>query len=329
MEKKCVGIIGMGSYLPERVFTNKELENVMDTSDEWIVERTGIRERRIAAESEAASDLATNAARKALADAGVSADELDLIIVATITPDMPFPSVACLVQENIKATKAAAFDITAACAGFVYALVMGSQFIETGVYRKVLVIGTEVFSRMLDWTDRNTGMLFGDGAGAAVLGEVPGGYGILGSDLGADGSGGDFLKLPAGGSRQPTSLETLASRLHFIHMNGSEVFKFAVRIMGETTLKALQKAHMSAKEIDYLVPHQANIRIIQSAAKRLKMPMEKVMVNVDKYGNTSAASIPIAMDEAVKSGNIKHGDIVALAGFGAGLTWASCIIRWF
>ena len=329
MEKKCVGIIGMGSYLPERVFTNKELENVMDTSDEWIVERTGIRERRIAAESEAASDLATNAARKALADAGVSADELDLIIVATITPDMPFPSVACLVQENIKATKAAAFDITAACAGFVYALVMGSQFIETGVYRKVLVIGTEVFSRMLDWTDRNTGMLFGDGAGAAVLGEVPGGYGILGSDLGADGSGGDFLKLPAGGSRQPTSLETIASRLHFIHMNGSEVFKFAVRIMGETTLKALQKAHMSAKEIDYLVPHQANIRIIQSAAKRLKMPMEKVMVNVDKYGNTSAASIPIAMYEAVKSGNIKHGDIVALAGFGAGLTWASCIIRWF
>lgn len=329
MEKKCVGIIGMGSYLPERVFTNKELENVMDTSDEWIVERTGIRERRIAAESEAASDLATNAARKALADAGVSADELDLIIVATITPDMPFPSVACLVQENIKATKAAAFDITAACAGFVYALVMGSQFIETGVYRKVLVIGTEVFSRMLDWTDRNTGMLFGDGAGAAVLGEVPGGYGILGSDLGADGSGGDFLKLPAGGSRQPTSLETIASRLHFIHMNGSEVFKFAVRIMGETTLKALQKAHMSAKEIDYLVPHQANIRIIQSAAKRLKMPMEKVMVNVDKYGNMSAASIPIAMDEAVKSGNIKHGDIVALAGFGAGLTWASCIIRWF
>ncbi len=326
---KCVGIIGLGSYLPERVLTNKELEKVMDTSDEWIVERTGIRERRIAAENEAASDLATKAAYKALEDAKVSADEIDLIIVATITPDMSFPSVACLVQDNIKATHAAAFDITAACAGFVYALVMGSQFIETGVYRKVLVIGSEVFSKMMDWTDRNTGMLFGDGAGAAVLGEVPGGYGILGVDLGADGSGGGLLKLPAGGSRQPTSEETIANRLHFIHMNGSEVFKFAVRIMGETTQKCLENAHISANDIDYLVPHQANIRIIQSAAKRLGMPMEKVVVNVDKYGNTSAASIPIAMDEAVKSGNIKHGDIVALAGFGAGLTWASCILKWF
>lgn len=328
MNDKCVGIIGLGSYVPQRIMTNKDLEQLMDTSDKWIVERTGIHERRVAAENEATSDLATKAAQEALKDAKITAAEIDLIIVATGTPDMAFPATACLVQDNIKATNAAAFDISAACSGFIYALVTGSQFIKAGLYRKVLVIGAETLSGITNWNDRNTGMLFGDGAGAAVLGETPEGYGILGVDLGSDGSGGELLKVPAGGSRRPATLETILQKKHFIHMNGNEVFKFAVKIMGETTLKALANANLRAEDITYLVPHQANIRIIKSAAKRLGLPMEKVVVNVDKYGNTSAASIPIALDEAVKSGKIKSGDIIGLVGFGGGLTWASSIIKW-
>lgn len=328
MNDKYVGIIGLGSYVPQRIMTNKDLEQTMDTSDEWIVERTGIRERRVAAEYEATSDLATRAAQKALEDANVTAAEIDLIIVATGTSDMAFPATACLVQDNLKAINAAAFDISAACSGFIYALVTGSQFIKTGIYRKVLVIGAETLSRITNWNDRNTGMLFGDGAGAAVLGETPKGYGILGVDLGSDGSGGDLLKVPAGGSRHPATLETVVQKKHFIHMNGNEVFKFAVKIMGETTRKALANANLSADDINYLVPHQANIRIIRSAAKRLGLPIEKVVVNVDKYGNTSAASIPIALDEAVRAGKIQSGDILALTGFGGGLTWASSVIKW-
>lgn len=328
MNKKCVGIIGLGSYVPQRIMTNKELEQRMDTSDQWIVERTGIHERRVAAENESTSDLATKAGQKALEDAKLSAAEIDLIIVATASPDMVFPATACVVQENIKAVNAAAFDISAVCSGFLYALITGSQFIKAGMYRKVLVIGAETLSRFTDWSDRNTGMLFGDGAGAAVLGETPEGYGILGVDLGADGGGAELLKIPAGGSRHPATNETILQKQHFIHMNGNEVFKFAVKVMGETTLKALKNANLTASDITYLVPHQANIRIIQSAAKRLGMPMEKVVVNINKYGNTSAASIPIALDEAVKSGTIKSGDIVALAGFGGGLTWASSVMKW-
>jgi 3-oxoacyl-[acyl-carrier-protein] synthase-3 len=328
MNDKYVGIIGLGSYVPQRIMTNKDLEQTMDTSDEWIVERTGIHERRVAAENEATSDLATKAAQKALEDAKVTAAEIDLIIVATGTSDMAFPATACLVQDNLKAINAAAFDISAACSGFIYALVTGSQFIKAGIYRKVLVIGAETLSRITNWNDRNTGMLFGDGAGAAVLGETREGYGILGVDLGSDGSGGELLKVPAGGSRHPATAETVLQKQHFIHMNGNEVFKFAVKIMGETTLKALKNANLTANDITYLVPHQANIRIIRSAAKRLCLSMEKVVVNVDKYGNTSAASVPIALDEAVKSGKIQSGDIIALVGFGAGLTWASSIIKW-
>ena len=328
MNKKCVGIIGLGSYVPQRIMTNKELEQRMDTSDQWIVERTGIHERRVAAENESTSDLATKAGQKALEDAKLSAADIDLIIVATASPDMVFPATACVVQENIKAVNAAAFDISAVCSGFLYAMITGSQFIKTGMYRKVLVIGAETLSRFTDWSDRNTGMLFGDGAGAAVLGETPEGYGILGVDLGADGGGAELLKIPAGGSRHPATNETILQKKHFIHMSGNEVFKFAVKVMGETTLKALKNANLTASDITYLVPHQANIRIIQSAAKRLGMPMEKVVVNINKYGNTSAASIPIALDEAVKSGTIKSGDIVALAGFGGGLTWASSIMKW-
>lgn len=325
---KSVGIIGLGRYVPENIMTNKDLEKIVDTEDAWIVDRTGIRERRIAGEGVATSDLAAQAAEKALADAGLTAADIDLIIVATATPDMPFPSTACLVQDKIKASKAAAFDLSAGCSGFVYGLVTGAQFIKTGLYKHVLVIGAETLSRILDWSDRNTCVLFGDGAGAAVLGEVPAGYGLLGAELGADGSGGELLKLPAGGSRLPASLDTLSNSMHYVHMNGNEVFKFAIKVMGEAAVKALEHAGLSSRDVDCLVPHQANIRIIQSAAKRLKLPMEKVVVNVDRYGNTSAASIPIALDEAVHDGRIKHGDTIVLVGFGAGLTWASAVIKW-
>ena len=328
MGKKYAGIIGIGSYVPEKVITNGDLEKTIDTSDSWIVERTGIRERRVVAEGQATSDLAAIAAERALADAGVGADELDLIIVATVTPDMVFPSVACLVQNNLKAVNAAAFDLTAVCSGFMYALVTGSTFIQAGLYKKILIIGAEALSTITDWTDRNTAILFGDGAGAVVLAEVPEGFGILGVHLGAEGAGGDLLKVPAGGSRLPASADTVAQRLHYTRMDGNEVFKFAVKVMGEAVKQALEMANLSSADITCLVPHQANIRIIQSAAKRVGMPMDKVVVNVDKYGNTSAASIPLALDEAVKSGRIKKGDIIAMVGFGGGLTWAASIVKW-
>lgn len=326
--EKAAGILGLGYYVPDKILTNKDMEKIVDTSDEWIYERTGIRARRVADPEMATSDMATRAAEQALADAQISADELDLIIVATATPDMFFPSVACLVQANLQAKKAAAFDLAAGCSGFTYGVAVGAQFIKAGLYKKVLVIGAETLSRVLDWTDRTTCVLFGDGAGAAVLGETASGCGFLGFDLGADGSGGDLLKLPAGGARMPASAETVANKLHFVHMNGNEVFKFAVKVMGESAAKSLSHAGLTSADIDLLIPHQANIRIIQSAAKRLKLPMEKVFVNVDKYGNTSAASIPIALKEAVESGRIKNGDNIVLVGFGAGLTWASCVIKW-
>ncbi len=326
---KGVGIIGIGSYAPEKIVTNKDLEKIVETSDEWIVSRTGIKQRHIVEPGVATSSLAALAAERALLDAGVTADEIDLIIVATATPDMLFPSTACLVQDKIKASKAAAFDLSAGCSGFAYGLVTGSQFIKTGLYKKILVIGAETLSTILDWNDRNTCVLFGDGAGAVVLGEVPAGYGILGVELGADGSGGDLLKMPAGGSRIPATNESVGQRLHYIQMSGNDVFKFAVKVMGEAAIKALENSGLSHEDVDCLIPHQANIRIIQSAAKRLKLPMEKVVINVDNYGNTSAASIPLAMDEAMKNGRLKNDDIVVLVGFGAGLTWASCVIKWY
>ena len=328
LNERAVGIIGLGSYVPEKILTNKDLEAMVETSDEWIVDRTGIKERRIADSETATSDLACQAALRALEDAKVKAEDIDLIIVATATPDMTFPSTACLVQSRLGAVNAAAFDLAAGCSGFVYSLVVGTQFVKSGVYKKVLVIGAETLSKILDWTDRNTCVLFGDGAGAAVLGEVEAAYGVLGFELGADGSGGELLKLPAGGSRLPASEATVAERLHYVHMNGNDVFKFAVKVMGEAAAKALENAGLSPSDIDCLIPHQANNRIIQSAAKRLKVPMEKVMVNVEKYGNTSAASIPIALNEAVRSGKVKRDDIVVVVGFGAGLTWASCVLKW-
>ena len=328
MNEKAVGIIGLGCYVPEKVLTNKDMEKIVDTNDEWIVDRTGIRERHIADPSEATSDLATNAARKALTDAGVSPEEIDLIIVATASPDMAFPSTACLVQANLGAKNAAAFDLGAGCSGFVYNLVVATQFVKTGLYKKVLIIGAETLSKIMDMTDRNTCVLFGDGAGAAVIAEVEPGYGVLGMHLGADGEGGDLLKMPAGGTRMPASADTIAQRLHFIHMNGNEVFKFAVKVMGEAGFRALEHAGLGLDAVDVLIPHQANIRIIQSAAKRLKMPMDKVVINVDKYGNTSAASIPLALREALDANKVKDGDVLLLTGFGAGLTWASCVMKW-
>ena len=251
-----------------------------------------------------------------------------MVIVATATPDMAFPSTACLVQNKIGAVNAAAFDLSAGCSGFVYGVNVGSQMIATGIYKHVLVIGAEVLSNMLDWQDRNTCVLFGDGAGAAVLSEVEPGYGILSIDLGADGSGGESLLQPAGGSRMPATAETVANRQHYLQMNGSEVFRFATKVMGASALRVLERAGITSEQVDWLVPHQANIRIIQSAAKRLKLPMDKVIVNVDRYGNTSAASIPIALGEARDQGKIKKGDTLVLVGFGAGLTWAGCALKW-
>lgn len=327
--KLCnAGILGTGFYVPEKIMTNADLEKIVETSDEWIVERTGIKERRIAEDNQPMSDLALRAAKDALADAGVAAEDLDLIIVATLTSDRIIPSTACMIQNLLGANYAAAFDLSAACSGFAYAASVAAQFIETGAYKKALVIGAETLSKYINWEDRNTCVLFGDGAGAAVLGQVEDGYGILSFDLGSDGSGGDAIQIPSSGSLMPVSKESIDQKLNLIHMNGRDVFKFAVKAMGKTVKNSLAKIDMPQEKIDWLVPHQANIRIIESAAKRLSMPMDKVIVNIHKYGNMSAACIPIALAEAAAAKRFKKGDIIALSGFGAGLTWASCIIRW-
>ncbi|MGB9662782.1 MAG: beta-ketoacyl-ACP synthase III [Moorellaceae bacterium] len=323
-----VGIIGTGSCLPERILTNFDLEKIVDTSDEWIRTRTGIRERRIAGEDTAASDLSLRAAERALASAGVSAEELDLIIVATVTPDNLFPATACWVQARLGAQRAAALDISAGCTGFLYALGVGQQFVASGTYEKVLVIGVDVLSKIINWQDRNTCVLFGDGAGAVLLAPAPAGEGILSLYLGADGTGGPLLIMPAGGSRLPASLETVNRKLHSIQMQGSEVFKFAVRILGEASLAALEKAGLSKEEVDLLIPHQANMRIIEAALKRLGLPPEKVYVNLDRYGNMSSASVPVALDEACREGRLKKGDKVLMVSFGAGLTWGAAVVKW-
>ncbi len=328
IKKNSAGILGMGYCVPERHLTNFDLEKMVETSNEWIVERTGIQERRIVSPEEATSDLAFKAAQEALERAHVKAEELDLIIVATISSDRIIPSTACVLQDRLGAKNAAAFDLVAACSGFVYGSVVASQFIETGAYDKILVIGAETLSRLVNWQDRNTCVLFGDGAGAAVYGKVEDGYGMLSFDLGADGSGGDSLDIPAGGSRLPASEKTVQDKLHYLHMNGKEVFKFSITVMGETVERSLKRANLQLADLDWLVPHQANIRIIQSGSKRLSLPMDNIIVNLNKYGNTSAASVPIALAEAAQQGTFKKGDIIALAGFGAGLTWGSCIIKW-
>ena len=305
--KLCnAGILGTGFYVPEKIMTNADLEKIVETSDEWIVERTGIKERRIAEDNQPMSDLALRAAKAALADAGVAAEDLDLIIVATLTSDRIIPSTACMIQNLLGAKHAAAFDLSAACSGFAYAASVAAQFIETGAYKKALVIGAETLSKYINWEDRNTCVLFGDGAGAAVLGQVEEGYGILSFDLGSDGSGGDAIQIPSSGSLMPVSKESIDQKLNLIHMNGRDVFKFAVKAMGKTVKNSLAKIDMPQEKIDWLVPHQANIRIIESAAKRLSMPMDKVIVNIHKYGNMSAACIPIALAEAAAAKRLKR-----------------------
>ena len=325
---KSVGIIGTGSCLPEKIVTNYDLEKIMDTKHDWIVERTGIERRRIADPSVAASDLGTEAAKLALEDAGVNAEEIDLIITATLTPDMNIPSTACIIQEKIGAVNSAAFDLGAACTGFLYALSTANAFIKAGQAKKVLIVGVEILSKYINWEDRKTAVLFADGAGAAVVSEVEEGKGVLSTALGADGTGGKFLYITAGGTRMPATYETVEKKLHSIVMDGSEVFKFAARKMADVSLEALEKAGLTLEDINYLVPHQANIRIIQNAAKRLKVSMDKVYLNIQDYGNISAASVPVALDEASKKGCIKQDDIVLLVGFGAGLTWGAAVIKW-
>ncbi|MDV2685032.1 beta-ketoacyl-ACP synthase III [Alkalihalophilus lindianensis] len=306
------GIYGMGSYIGNQLVTNADFEKKLDTSDEWIKTRTGIEERRFATDDIDTSDMAFESAQKALEHAGVSAEEIDLILVATVTPDMAFPTVSSLIQERLGAKKAAAMDISAACAGFIYGLATGQQFIETGAYKHVLVIGVEKLSKVTNFSDRNTAVLFGDGAGAAVLGPVSEGKGLLAFELGADGAGAMHIN----------------KKGDFLEMNGREVFKFAVRQMGESSLSVLQKAGLTKEDVDFLVPHQANIRIMEAARERLELPIEKMSKTVHKYGNTSSASIPMAMVDELNSGKIKDGDILVLVGFGAGLVWGSVALRW-
>ena len=321
-------VIGLGSYLPERILTNADLEKMVDTSDEWIITRTGIKERRISADNEASSDLAANASKQALIDAGIKADQVDLIIIATVTPDMQFPSTACLVREKIGAENAAAFDLGAACAGYGYALVTAQQFIASGTYDVVLVIGVEKLSSVTDWQDRNTCVLLGDGAGAAILAPADSGNGIMATYLSADGSMAELLKVPAGGSRKPCSHQTIEDRQHYLKMKGNELFRPAVRMMVDAAEKVLKKCGLTTRDVDCLIPHQANIRIIKAVAQRLNIPIEKVYINIEKYGNMSSASTAIGFHEAVKFGKIKKDSIVVVVGFGSGLTSSACVIKW-
>jgi 3-oxoacyl-[acyl-carrier-protein] synthase-3 len=322
-----VSIIGTGSYLPERILTNAEIEKMVDTTDEWIVTRSGIRERRIAREDQATSDLAAEAGRQALEAAGVAPEEVDQIIVGTITQDMGFPSTACFVQNLLKARNAHCFDLAAACSGFVYALEVGRQFVATGAVRTSLVIGAEKLSVVTDWTDRTTCVLFGDGAGAAVLRSVEGQRGILGTVMGSDGSLADLLGIPGGGSRHPASTKTLEDRMHYMKMTGKEVFKHAVRTMSDATLQVLKKCDLTFDDIKMVIPHQANIRIIQAIGDRLGLPVDKVFINVEKYGNMSSATVPVALDQAIRSGRVKPGDRVVLVAFGGGFTWGAMVLE--
>lgn len=323
-------IAGVGSYAPPRIVTNEELSKTVDTTDEWIRTRSGIRERRIAAADETTSDMAVHAARAALTDAKVTAADIDLLIVATASPDAPLPSTACYVQHKLGIpAHATCFDISAACSGFLYALEIAYGQLLTNRYKRALIIGAEKLSSVTDWTDRTTCVLFGDAAGAAVLHKVDQpGIGILGSDLGADGEFADNLYIDAGGSRRPADAKSVEERAHCIRMNGREVFKSAVRVMETVAREMMEQHHLTPDQITLVIPHQANIRIIESLASSLKVPMDRVYVNLDRYGNTSSASIPLALDEARRSGRIKPGDLTLLVAFGAGLTYGSTLIRW-
>jgi 3-oxoacyl-[acyl-carrier-protein] synthase-3 len=322
-------ILGTGSYAPRRILTNADLEALVDTSDEWIRKRTGIRERHIAAPDEATSDMAVAAARAALDQAGVTPAELDMIIVATISADMPMPSCAVLVQRKLGATRAFAFDLSAACAGSLYALTIADQFIRSGQARRVLVIGAELLSRLVDWSDRSSCILFGDAAGALVVGPSPDETrGLLSAHLHSDGTQADLLKIPGGGSLHPTSEDVLAEKMHLIAMNGREVYKFAVRVLPEALTTAFDANGIKAADINHVVCHQANIRIVEAVLERVGVPMDRCWVNLDRYGNTSSASMPLSLDEANRSGRLKPGDLIAIMAIGAGMAWGSALMRW-
>ena len=323
-----VGIIGTGSYVPPRVLTNSDLEKMVDTSDEWIRTRTGISERRIADPGVATSDLALPSARAALESAGLPPTAVPLIVVATITPDMQFPCTASLLQHALGARGAAAFDLAVGCTGFVYALAVAGSMVASGRYRQALVTGADTLSTITDWEDRRTCVLFGDGAGSVVLGPVEGDRGILSYCLGNEGEGQEFLTLPGGGSRHPATLDTVQNRLHYLKMNGGEVFKFAVRAMVDSCEQAVREAGLELADIDYAIPHQANMRIVDAAAKRLQIPPERLARNGERYGNTSAATIPLALDEAARGGLLRPGQNLLLSSFGAGLSWGSMVVRW-
>jgi 3-oxoacyl-[acyl-carrier-protein] synthase III len=324
----CTLIAGTGSYLPSRVLTNSHLEAMVDTSDAWITERTGIRERRLAAEGESASDMALGAAQKALEAAGLKATDLDMIIVGTVTGDMPFPACAAFLQHKLGVSQIPSFDVSAACAGFVYALSIADQFIRTGAHRRVLVVGVELLSRIIDWEDRTTCILFGDGAGAAVLtSDAKDGRGVLSTKLYTDSSLSGSLCQPAGGSSLPISEAVLRSKMNKVQMNGRDVFKVAVRNLASASQAALAEAGLRPQDIDWVVPHQANLRIINQVAARLEVPMERYVLNLERYGNTSSASIPIALDEGIRDGRIKSGDTVLMCALGAGISWASALVR--
>jgi 3-oxoacyl-[acyl-carrier-protein] synthase-3 len=325
---RTCSIAAVGSYVPQRVLTNQELEKMVETSDDWITSRTGIKERRIAAADEFTSDLASKAALRAMEQGGMKPEQIDLIIVATLTPDFQFPSTAALVQQKIGAYRAAAFDIEAACSGFIYALEIGQQFIISRTYDTVLVIGAEKLSSIVDWTDRNTCVLFGDGAGAAILQNRPGTHGLLSACMGADGNKAELLLMPGGGCRNPATHESVDARLHYLRMDGKETFKNAVNAMLSAANEALKRCDLDISRIKLVIPHQANLRIISAVGERLGVTPDQVFVNVDKYGNTSAASVAIALDEAVQSGRIQRGDLILLVVFGAGLTWGAAVIEW-
>ena len=326
--KKYSKIMGTGSCVPEKILTNADLEKMVDTTNEWITSRSGIKERRIAAPEVASSDLALGAAQKALEMSGITPAQLDLIIIATVTPDAPLPSTACIVQDKLGAKNAGVVDIVAACSGFIYGLSFARALIGVGQLKNVLVVGVETLSRLTNWNDRNTCVLFGDGAGAAVVSASDEAGGIIDTFLKGDGSLSHLLEVPYGGGRFPLNIENLNDPNRYIRMEGQEVFKSAVVAMGEAATKILKITNTQSKEIDLMIPHQANIRIIEATAKRAKIPMEKVYVNIHKYGNTSAASIPIALDEAVREGRVKKGDKIILVAFGAGFTWGSALIEW-
>ena len=328
MSSLSASIIGTGSYVPEKILSNADLERLVETNDEWIVTRTGIRERRIAAPEQTTSDLAAEAAKAAMLNAGVTAEELDMIIVATVTPDMFFPSTACFVQTKIGAKNAVCFDVSAACSGFLFALETARQFIASGARKTVLVIGAEKLSTIVDWSDRNTCVLFGDGAGAAILRHKPGARGMIHTHMGSDGRQSEILYIPGGACRTPVTAENAALRLNTIKMNGKETYKQAVTAMMDAGNRVLEAGGVRAEELACVIPHQANARIIEAIADRMRLPLERFLINLDRFGNTSAAAVAIALDEANRTGRMKEGDYILLVVFGGGLTWAGSLIQW-